>query len=130
MPVILTLHSGAALARSSNLVSATPVESPDASGRTLCLDTDSVYPASETQEIYDLGEPPYARVTAINERDYHRLPNKGADGVGEGTMCREGGLFYHKPAGSSWQEVNVPRGVLVSATALTSFASEIVITDL
>ena len=45
MPAILTLQSGAALARSSNLISTIDYKSPDRHGRTLCLNLDSVVPA-------------------------------------------------------------------------------------
>jgi hypothetical protein len=92
----------------------------------LCLDTNSVNPAGGG-DVYDVGDPPYARVTAINERDYQRKANN-SDPVSEATMCQDGGAYYYKDSG--WQEVRVPQGILVSATALTSFASGIVLTDL
>lgn len=130
MPAVLTLHSGAALARSSNLISGTQYGATDAQGRTLCLDLDSVYPASDTRDVYDLGEPPYARVSAINDRDHRFQPNNGSDQASEADMCKNGGTYYYKGDWGGWQETTVPRGMLVSATALTSFASEIVITDL
>lgn len=133
MPAILTLHSGAALARSSNLISGTPSYSRDSQGRTLCLDTDSVYPASRRGDIYDLGDPPYARVSAINDRDYWTRPSyHHSDRISESRMCESGGTYYYRSrwGWGGWRETKVPRGILVSATALTSFASDIVITDL
>ena len=129
LPAILTLQSGAALARSSNLISGTDSSATDSRGRTLCLDVDSVYPAGDLPDVYDLGDPAYARVSAINDRDYRRRPRNQADRVSESRMCNEGGTFYFKD-GRRWQERSVPRGMLVSATALSSFSGDIVITDL
>jgi hypothetical protein len=130
LPAVLTLQSGAALARSSNLISGTSTGATDAQGRTLCLDVDSVYPASEHNEVYDLGEQPYGRVSAINDRDYRDRPRWHSNRVSEAQMCKNGGRYYYKRQWSGWTETRVPRGVLVSATALTSFAGDIVITDL
>jgi hypothetical protein len=130
VPTILTLQSGAALARSSNVISASPVATTDRFGRTLCLDPDSVDPVGGSGNLFDLNDPASAHINAIRDRDHRRAPNWGAPSVRESTMCHEGGTFYHKPWGSRWQEVNVRQGVIVSATALTSFAGSIVVTDL
>ena len=62
MPAILTLHSGAALARSSNLISASSPQTTDRLGRTLCVSKRSVVPADRYREVYDLGHPPRAEV--------------------------------------------------------------------
>ena len=71
MPAILTLQSGAALARSSNLISASSPRSRDRLGRTLCVDSKSVYRADGRRRgVYDLGDPPRAKVNIIRERDY------------------------------------------------------------
>ena len=128
MPVILTLQSGAALARSSNLIGAASDGTTDALGRKLCLDTNSVIPVGGNSGKYDLGEPPYAQVTAINDRDYYHNPNFGPD-LSEARMCQTGQIsyYYQDP---DWQQVQVPKGILVSATALSSFAGSIYITDL
>ncbi len=165
MPMILTLQSGAALARSSNLISASPYGYEDANGRTMCLDLDSVYPAGDYGDKYDLGEPAYGRVSAINDRDYRRSRGARAERVSEKQMCTEGRTYYYKDRSwlysdvddngattntqsnyygiddrenkrskyggkRGWKEVQVPQGILVSATALSSFAGHIVITDL
>jgi hypothetical protein len=75
----------------------------------------------------DLGAWPRGSATAITARDY-RVDDKGsAATISEGAMCQQGGTFYYQHAG--WQQVNVPRGILVSATALSSFAGSIRITD-
>ena len=175
MPMILTLQSGAALARSSNLISATKYGARDEHGRTLCLDLDSVYPAGEYGHKYDLGEPAYGQVFAINNRDHRVRPRYRSRRIGERRMCRRGGTYYYRRRhwwdddGDSdsdsdehddyddyddyddkgqndfaattntygsygpnhgWQEVNVPKGILVSATALNSFAGNIHIYDI
>lgn len=131
MPAVLTLHSGAALARSSNMVSATRHKTPDKFGRTLCLDKKSVMPARghRSRNLYDMGEPAYARVTAINEREYRYAPDHGSTAYDETALCERGGkAFYYKDA--KWQDVQVNKGMMVSATAMTSFAGNIVVTDI
>ena len=61
-PVIATLPSGAALARSSNLISATsPTGAFDGYGRTQCLDASS---GSLSGSVMDLGVPPSGNVSA------------------------------------------------------------------
>ena len=129
MPAILTLHSGAALARSSNLISTIDYKSPDRLGRTLCLDLDSVA-TTRDGNVFDLRAPPagpYAEVTAINERDYHAEPNMGSATVDESQICRDGITAFYKDHG--WVQIDAPGG-MVSAAALTSFAGNIVVTDL
>jgi hypothetical protein len=75
----------------------------------------------------DLGAWPNGSVTAITQRDY-RVDDRGsAATITEAAMCNQGGTFYYQQAG--WQQVNVPRGMLVSATALSSFAGSIRFTD-
>ncbi len=172
MPVVLTLQSGAALARSSNLISASRYSSEDRRGRTLCLDTDSVNPVSGSDHVFDLGEPARAHVYAINERDYRVAPHRNARRITEEQICRSGRPgFYRGEYGweqvsgddfeydgeleyegdddsdgenfllrwdnvrdaryrRRWEEVRVRRGVLVSATALSSFAGSVRVTDL
>ncbi|HNP37178.1 MAG TPA: hypothetical protein PKK10_15115 [Woeseiaceae bacterium] len=130
VPTILTLQSGAALARSSNVISASPVATTDRFGRTLCLDPRSVDRVRGSGNLYDLGDPASARISAIRDRDYRRAPMWQAARVRESAMCKDGGAYYYKPWGRRWQEVNVRQGIIVSATALTSFSSNIVVTDL
>jgi len=128
MPIVLTLHSGAALARSSNLISGTVTPHMDEHRRTACLDTSSVDPAG-SPDLYDLGERPHARVHMINDRD-HRIDKNNGSGtsISEAQMCENGGTYYYHESG--WQEVNVPKGMLVSGTALTSFAGVVDYVDL
>ncbi len=135
MPVVLTLQSGAALARSSNVISSSTSSYTDGAGRTLCLNTNSVDTVDATYGLYDLGEPASGHVVAINERDYRVRPRRRASRIDESSMCMRGGTYYYRNRSSSggtkgWQQVNVSRGVLVSATAVSSFAGNIIITDL
>ncbi len=134
VPTVLTLNSGAALARSSNLVGVGPEAGPEG-GQYRCLDTETVYQTSNPN-VYDLGDPPMAHVTTIrSDVRYQRLKAAGnsgvlkpGDGVSQATMCREGGTFYRN-SGHTSGNVQVKRGVLVSATALASFSGSIRYTD-
>ena len=123
-PVIATLSSGAALARSSNVIGPTTGTGQDALGRTLCLDASSGVPVDG---MIDLGVPPSGRVTAIRDRDYRVEARGGAAPIAEKDMCKKGGDFYYQSSG--WQTVRVPRGIVVSATALSSFAGSIYIRE-
>jgi hypothetical protein len=154
MPAVLTLHSGAALARSSNMISGS--NSVDIDGNYRCLDTQYLTPVGETPNHFDFGDPPaVADVTVIPDRFYYTAPDPAnqAKAVGKGTgaitpnnswkkftggraqvqkvldserisvaeMCEQGGTFYYEQGGV-WQTMEVPRGMLVSSTALSSFA--------
>lgn len=123
-PVIATLPSGAALARSSNLIGPTSGPGTDALGRTLCLDANS---GTSIDGMIDLGPAGDGNVTAIRERVYRVEARGGAAEILEREMCARGGEFYHQASG--WQTVNVPRGIVVSATALSSFAGSIYIRE-
>ena len=121
MPAILTLQSGAALARSSNLISAASPDTTVSRGRTICLDTDSVYPATRCRGVYDAGEPSYLRVNVIRGRDHYTKANDGMQPIGESQMRLKGGPFFSKCSGG-WTRVNLPRnGIVISATAASSF---------
>ncbi len=127
MPVVLTLQSGAALARSSNLVSGAPRHTTDKLGRTLCLEADSVENPSavsgQGRQVYDLGEPAYGRVAAIRDRNYRTRPRRRAERVSEATICEKGGTYYYRDRG--WRQRTFKHGMVVSATAMTSFAGDI-----
>ena len=145
MPVVLTLQSGAALARSSNLISASHYSSEDRRGRTLCLDTDSVNPVGGSDHTFDLGEEQICRTGRPGfyrgeygweeyrggdqeDYDYDEL---GGDDDGDG---QEFVLRWDQVRDARyrrrWRHVRVRRGVLVSATALSSFAGSVRVTDL
>ena len=92
MPAILTLQSGAALARSSNLISASHPRTTDRRGRTLCIDSRSVYPAGGRRgaRVYDLGNPPHAVVNVIRDGDISvENPDDHADYSGDWDSSRD-----------------------------------------
>ena len=124
MPAILTLHSGAALARSSNLISASSSDTTDGMGRTLCVDKSSVVYAGDQGEIYDLDEPPYAEVNIIrgpDEVQYYETQG-GSTPILPGAMCEKGGPFWSKPAGGKWEAKQLNQGFVTSVGAWTSMA--------
>lgn len=122
MPVVLTLQSesGAALARSSNLISEASPDTRDLDGNTLCLDTSSVYPLPDGSK-YDMGDPADGVVNVIADRQFfleknHSSPTTTYD------MCYKGGPAWFHDGG--WHEVRLPaNGVVVSATALVSVSA-------
>ena len=127
MPAILTLQSGAALARTSNLISAAAPGTTDRLGRTICLDTNSVYPAGGSGDVYDLDEPPRADVNIITDREYHLAANRGSDQISESAMCEGGTYWYNDHNGEGWQSVELPyRGIVVSSGAMTSIADHVI----
>ena len=130
VPAIITLYSGASLARSSNLIGANPRQGADGD-KFRCLDTRSV-DLTEKANVYDLGQDPMAHVTRIStRRRYFRPRTNGAPStqqVSGNTMCADGGDFYRQ-GDNGYRKVTVQRGMLVSATALSSFANDITYTD-
>jgi hypothetical protein len=117
LPVILTLHSGAALARTSNLLSATDYFETDELGRTLCVDATSVCPVdtdcpvvvddysglpvydyslvpedeySEIYQIYDLGDPPHAVINVIRGEAEGRIYYVNKDDKDSGNSIHPG----------------------------------------
>jgi hypothetical protein len=131
-PAIVTLYSGAALAQSSNLISA-PAAATAENNKYRCLDTASVY-ATKKPDVYDLGSSPMAHVTQIRStKDYY--PTSGYSGLPSGPevtakqMCTTGGNYVRKDTWG-YTRVNVSRGVLVSATALNSFSDKVTYTDI
>ena len=131
MPAILTLQSGAALARSSNLISASSTETVDGLGRTLCLDTNTVEYADGSARIFDLQEPPQpATVNIITPREYHVEANNGSPTISAGEACERGGPIYYKPDSGPWQTINLPQtpraGAVVSSGAMLSMSDHII----
>jgi hypothetical protein len=121
-PVIATLPSGAALARSSNIIGPTSGSAKDSKGRTLCLNRNSGTPVGGGR--IDLGPRPSGQAVAIRERDYRTAGSLSADPISEKAMCQQGGQFQYWNSGS-WKTVDVPRGMAVSAMAMASFAGSI-----
>ncbi len=135
VPVIITLYSGGTLATgaiSSNLISAKTGQGASG-GKFQCLDTSSVYAHPTKANTYDLGNPAMGRVTRINSptKTYYKPGSSGPSSTTvTGTkMCTDGGDFYRKDSFNSYTKVNVKKGVLVSATALSSFSNKITYTD-
>jgi hypothetical protein len=126
-PLIATLPSGAALAKSSNLVTGTtPAGAIDAQGRTLCLDVTSGT-GNYSNGVLDLGVPARGKLTAIKDRRYRVDDKYTATQISESQMCYQGGTYYYWNSG--WHQAQVPKGMLVSATALSSFAGSIFTTE-
>jgi hypothetical protein len=127
VPTILTLGSGAALARSSNLIG-TVKKSP---GDVLCLDPQSTNgPSMQNPNLYDLGSPPYGEVTRIPVAHKYRRKSNG-DGMSPGEVCRFDGKVEVKYNGSGpWRERSRRAGVLVSNAAVASFGDRIIKTDI
>lgn len=130
-PAIVTLYSGAALARSSNLIGANPNQGAE-QNKYRCLDTRSVDGVVKPN-VYDLGKNPMGRVTRISStRQYYRADSQGnrtSQQVAGNKMCADGGVYYRKDSNTSYTKVQVHKGVLVSATALASFANDITYHD-
>ena len=127
MPAILTLHSGSALAQSSNLISASAPGTRDSLGRTLCLDTSSVYPAGESGDVFDVGYPPRLTVNILVERDHYASKNTGGAIMTEDQVCYEGTTVFYKPdGGGPWEDFTLGnRGVVISTGAALSMADGI-----
>jgi hypothetical protein len=123
LPTILTLHSGAALARSSNLISATIEVDPTGPNR--CVALADVKPAGSK---YDLGEPPAARVTEFGSGHLYATDEGGLNRVTPLQICDNPNADYwvSTDLGGTWNAVNqvppIERGFLVSATAWSSFS--------
>jgi hypothetical protein len=127
VPVILTLHSGAALAVSSNLISTVDNY---ADGSANCLDTSGLDEVADN--VYDLGPTPSATVYKLSDDNKYYLY---IDGQKKGrvrdlkAMCKDGGTFITEGG----DVFTIPKplagggggGGLVSATALGSFAGRI-----
>lgn len=130
-PAIVTLYSGAALARSSNLISTSTKNGAEYS-KYRCLDTASVQDKVGTN-LYDLGRNPIGRVTRINStKQYYASDWKGnrtSTQVSGSKMCADGGYYFRKDGYNQYTKVRVYKGGLVSATALSSFANDITYHD-
>lgn len=112
LPTILTLRSGAALARSSNMMGVADGSSADG-GVYRCVDELSV---TRRGSQLDLNEPPSADVTVIRADGVY-FKKDGTGPVTGPEMCQTGGTFLNEGG----QDVIVNKGALVSATAFTSF---------
>lgn len=95
IPVIITLHSGAALARTSNLVG--PTEDTNSAAKDENGDLYCVHPEGDANTIpVDLGTSPTATVHPINDA------NGGPDLQAQAIACKnEGGILVSATAWSS-----------------------------
>lgn len=127
-PAIVTLYSGAALAKSSNLVTADSTPGPEGY-KYRCLDTQGL---AVYGNKYDLGQPALGHVTRIqSQKQYFKPSSTGGPSsqmVAGPQMCATGGDYYRKDWGT-FTKVKVKKGVLVSSTAMSSFSSGIQYTD-
>jgi len=132
-PAIVTLYSGAALAQSSNLISAKSNATAE-NYKYRCLDTASVSTTTKSG-VYDLGSPAMGHVTQVSsDKQYYGINSYGninfaAGPVAPSQMCSTGGYYARKDWGG-FTRVRVSRGVLVSATAISSFADKITYTNI
>jgi hypothetical protein len=130
-PAIVTLYSGAALARSSNLISTKATQGAE-QYKYRCLDTSSVHDKVGAN-LYDLGPDPMGRVTRISStKQYFASDYAGrrtTTQVSASKMCADGGYFHRKDGSYSYTKVRVYKGGMVSATALSSFANDITYHD-
>lgn len=128
VPTILTLTSGAALARSSNLIGTTR----QANGDVLCLDPRSTNgPIRTNPNVYDLGSPPYAEVKRI-PRTYQYREKDSLKALTPAEVCQNRGpVEVKKYVYADWQEARFRGpGVMVSNAAVASFGSRISKTDI
>jgi len=127
VPTILTLTSGAALARSSNLIGT--IQTAD--GDVLCLDPRSTNgPIRENPNVYDLGSRPYAEVTQIPSSYRYRAKGSPTE-MTPAEVCRYRGPIEVNSGNGQWQERLRRRpGVMVSNVAVASFGTSISTTDI
>jgi hypothetical protein len=131
MPAILTLQSGAALARSSNLIGEAPAgfSDPEAT-HTICVDKSSVTDLGNG--IYDLGPSRYADATLIDNKHQYYITKSEDYPISARAMCEKGsaannGPFYWKDRNYSppWRSAELKQGFVVSAGAYSSFAFDV-----
>ena len=133
MPIALTLPSGAALARSSNLISGTLDAAEDSFGNKYCLDASSVYPSGDSPHQYDMGDPPYADITELPRRRYYFQSSQGLQEVDRPYMCEQGseitpdGEFFYKDGGRQPFQIN--KGCMVSLSTMSSLSGSILIKE-
>ena len=124
MPAILTLHSGAALARSSNLISASP-GSRDGNGNVLCMDTSTADLLDNGK--YDYHDPGSATLHVLEDTYYYEGPGQSGAKWTADEFCELGTSGNFKPlSGGSVQPYNLDSpGIVVSSNAYLSLSSRI-----
>ena len=132
LPTILTLSSGAALARSSNLIGTIQQGGGGSTGEVLCLDPGSTQgPAMHNPNLYDLGSPPYGEVTSIpTDLEYRTKVGGQTVGLTPDEVCLNGGEIEYKLNGWSRNKVLMNPGAMVSSAAVSSFGNRIITTGI
>jgi hypothetical protein len=144
LPVIATVPSGAALARSSNLLHLSQEPWTDASGNAYCLDTSALDydPLTGTADV-GTSTP---HVTRITNRSYFK-DAEATTPVSITEMCTEGGEYYYVDGTTSQTiatgrrgrrttnyasttKVSLPQGAFTSASAMTSFAGNLTVDEI
>jgi hypothetical protein len=124
LPIVATIPSGAALARSSNLIGFKLGGDPDANAtsaasgnRVLCMSKSSAE-LDYTARQADLGPFPNPTGVALPPGEYQSSGPK----ISAAEACEAGGTFSYKSS-SPPRDMAIPTGggVVVSATALSSF---------
>lgn len=126
-PTIVTMSSASAVVAMSSVRTYTSVDAPQGDGNYYCLAERSTLGPSENghPDALDVGDFPQPMVGRIPERDYRREPNENSARVTEVEMCRDSafqGTKYYYPSEHGWKGVKVRRGILMSATAMSSLA--------
>ena len=126
VPTILTLTSGAALARSSNLIGVTQSTTQDP---VLCLDPASAQRV--TDSIYDLGSPAYGEVTRFSSANKYRDKANPGTELSHQQACKLNGTLQVKYNYSgTWVDKPRTPGHFVSNAAVASFGTRILQSDI
>lgn len=126
-PTIVTMSSASAVVAMSSVRTYTSIDAPQADGNYYCLAEKSTLGPSQGghPDALDVGDFPQPMISRIPERDYRREPNENSARVTEVEMCRDSefkGTKYYYPSDHGWRGVKVRRGILMSATAMSSLA--------
>lgn len=129
VPTILTLASGSAIARSSNLIGTI---ADAGTNDALCLKPSSTQgPLPTNPNVYDLGAPAYGEVTRFPRVHRYRKPSDPGTDISPSKACRVDGALQVKYNGSGpWVNKTRTAGVMVSNAAAASFGTRIISTDI
>jgi hypothetical protein len=126
-PTIVTMSSASAVVAMSSVRTYTSIDAPQGDGNYYCLAEKSTLGPSQNghPDALDVGEFQQPMIARIPERDYRREPGESGARVSEVDMCRDSafkGTRYYYPSNQGWRGVKVRRGILMSATAMSSLA--------
>jgi hypothetical protein len=135
-PTLVTMNTASAALALSSVRTYTSIDRGQPDGNYYCLAENTTLgpPISGNPNALQVNSTTAPTVYRIPERDYRTAKNNGAPAVTEVQMCRNsassGTPYYYKPSGgSSWSEVRVKRGVLMSATAMSSVGMSVLPLD-